>query len=152
LTVDLKATPAQYADPMLQIFAARESARFHFQYTDDESWLLYSYHESTRWVASWDEAPIVERLSHYHTKTMLSVFFNGTDQFLIEILCKGMKIDTAYFADNITDEMERLCYLQGRHPRERRIMPYFDNAPIHCTGTVRDRMAIAELELMEHRP
>jgi hypothetical protein len=48
--------------------------------------------------------------------------------------------------------MARLCYPQGRRPRERRAMLHFDNAPIHCTGSVRDRMAAAELERMEHPP
>jgi hypothetical protein len=31
-------------------------------------------------------------------------------------------------------------------------MLHFDNAAIHCTDTVRDRMAAAELERMEHLP
>jgi hypothetical protein len=83
---------------------------------------------------------------------MLSVFFNGKGQFLIDILPEGMKIDTDYFADKIIDEMARLCYPQRRWPRERRVMSHFDNAPIHCTGTVQDRMAVAELEQMEYSP
>jgi histone-lysine N-methyltransferase SETMAR len=29
-------------------------------------------------------------------------------------------------------------------------MIHFDNGPIHCTGTIRDRMAAARLERMEH--
>jgi hypothetical protein len=61
-----------------------------------------------------------------------------------------MKTDMDYFADNIIDKMAMLCYPQGRRPRERRIMLHFDNAPIHCTITVRDRMAAAELERMAH--
>jgi hypothetical protein len=69
---------------------------------------------------------------------MLSVFFNGKGQFLIDILSEGMKMDTDYFVDNIIDEIAKLCYPQGRRPRERRVMLHFDNAPIHCTGTVRD--------------
>jgi flavin reductase (DIM6/NTAB) family NADH-FMN oxidoreductase RutF len=40
---------------------------------------------------------------------MLSVFFSETGNFLINILPEGMKMDMDYFADNITDEMERLC-------------------------------------------
>jgi hypothetical protein len=80
------------------------------------------------------------------------VFFNGTGQFIIDILPEGMKMDTDYFADNIVDEMARLCYPQGRRPRERRVMLYFDNTPIHCIDTVRDRMATAEPERMEHPP
>jgi hypothetical protein len=80
------------------------------------------------------------------------MFFNGIGQFLIDILPEDMKIDTGYFADNIIDEMARLCCPQGRRSRERRIMLHFDNAPIHGTGAVRDRMAAAELERMKHPP
>jgi histone-lysine N-methyltransferase SETMAR len=83
---------------------------------------------------------------------MLSVFFNGTSQFLIDILLEGTKMDMDYFADNIIDEMARLCYAQGRRPLERRVMLHFDHGPIHCSGTVRDRMVAAELERMEHPP
>jgi hypothetical protein len=83
---------------------------------------------------------------------MLSVLFNGTGQFLIDILPEGMKMDTDYFADNIINEMTRLCYPYGRRPRERRVMLHFDNAPMHCTDTIRDRMATAELERMEYSP
>jgi histone-lysine N-methyltransferase SETMAR len=83
---------------------------------------------------------------------MLSVFFNSTGQFLVNILPDSMKMVTDYFADNISDEMARLRSPQGRGPPERRAMLHFDNAPIHCTGTVRDRMAAAELERIEHPP
>jgi hypothetical protein len=119
---------------------------------DDEPCLPSSYHERTRWVASWDDAPIVESLSHSQKKPMLSRVFNGTGEFLINILPEGMQIDTDYFADNIIDEMARLCCSQGRRPREGRIMLHFDIAPILCTGTMRDRMAAAELERMAHPP
>jgi hypothetical protein len=78
------------------------------------------------------------------------VFFNETGQFLIDILPEGMKMDTDCFVDNIIDEMARLCYPQGRRSRERIVIFHFDNVPIHCTRTVRDRMAAAELERMEH--
>jgi hypothetical protein len=152
LTVDQKAKRAQYAEAMLQILAAHESARFHFRYTGNESWLLYSYHERIRLIASWDDISVVEHPSHYHKKTILSVFFNGTGQFLINILPEDTKMDTDYFAENIIDEIARLCSPQGKRPRERRIMLHFDNAPIHCTDTVRDRMAAAELERMEYPP
>jgi hypothetical protein len=83
---------------------------------------------------------------------MLSVFFNKTGQFLIDILPDGMKMDTNYFADNIIDEMTRLCYSQGRRSRERRVMLRFDNARIHYINTVRDRIAAAELEQIQHPP
>jgi hypothetical protein len=69
---------------------------------------------------------------------------------VIDILLKDMKMDMDYFADNIIDGIMRLCYSQGRRPRERRVMLRFDSAPIYCIGTIRDRMAAAELERIEH--
>jgi histone-lysine N-methyltransferase SETMAR len=63
-----------------------------------------------------------------------------------------MKMDRDYFEPNITDEMARLWHPQGRRPLERRVMLHFDNTPIHRTDTVRDRMAAAELERMDHPP
>jgi hypothetical protein len=93
---------------MLQILAAHESARLYFLCTGNESWLLYSYHEWTRLTASWDDAAAIRRLFHYHKKTMLSVVFSQTGQFLIDIVPQGINMDTDDFADNITDKMARL--------------------------------------------
>jgi hypothetical protein len=83
---------------------------------------------------------------------MLSLFFNGKGQFVIDVLPKGMKRDTDDFADNIIPELGRLCSPQGRRSSGRRVMLHVDNAPIHCTGTIQDRMAVAELERIEHPP
>jgi hypothetical protein len=80
------------------------------------------------------------------------VFFSEVGQFLIDILPESMKGNPDYFANNIIDEMTRLYYPRGRRPRGRRVMFHFDNAPINWAGTVRDRMAAAELERMEHPP
>jgi hypothetical protein len=83
---------------------------------------------------------------------MLSVFFNRTGKFLIDILPQGMKRHTDYFASSIIDEMARLCYPQGKPLRERRVMLHFDNGPIYCTGPIRGQMAAAELERIEYPP
>jgi hypothetical protein len=80
------------------------------------------------------------------------VLCNGKSQFLIDILREGMNRETDYFRDNITDEIARLCSSPGRRPRERSVMLHLDNARICCARTVRDRIAAAELERMEHAP
>jgi hypothetical protein len=76
LTVDQKAKYTQYAETMLQIFTVHESPRFHFLYTGDKSWLFYSYHKQTRWVASWDDArllnarPTITKRQYYLCSSM----------------------------------------------------------------------------------
>jgi hypothetical protein len=137
---------------MLLTLRAHESTGFHFLFTGDESWMFYSYHERTQWVASWEEATEVERPSHYHRKTMLTAFFNGTGEFLIDILPEELKMNSAYFATNVIDVLAQSCYPDGRPPHARKVTLHFDNAPIHCTDTVTDRMMLRELERMLHSP
>jgi hypothetical protein len=44
---DQKAKRAEYAGEMRRTLAMHESTGFHFRFTDDESWMFYSYHERT---------------------------------------------------------------------------------------------------------
>jgi hypothetical protein len=133
LSAAQKAKRAEYAEEMLRTLATHESTGFHFLFTGDESWMFYSYHERTMWVASWEEVAEVERPSHYHRKTMMTVFFNGTGEFLIDILPDELKMNSAYFANNVIDVLALSCYPNGRLPHARKVMLHFDNAPIHCT-------------------
>jgi hypothetical protein len=147
-----KAKRAEYSRDMLHTLATHESTGFHFLFTGDESWMFYSYHQHTMWVASWEDVDEVERLSHYHKKTMLTAFFNGTGEFMIDILPEGAKMNTAYFADKVIDKLAEACYPNGRPPHARKVMLHFDNAPIHCTDMVRDRLVLRELDRMKHPP
>jgi histone-lysine N-methyltransferase SETMAR len=152
LSIEQKAKRAEYAGEMLRILQTHESTGFHFLFTGDESWIFYSYNHRTQWVASWEELDEVERPSHYHRKTMVTVFFNGTGDFLIDILPEGLKMNSTYFANNIIDVIAGSCYPNGRQPHSRKVMLHFDNAPIHSTDTVNDRMTLRELERMKHPP
>jgi hypothetical protein len=42
-----------------------------------------------RWVVSWDDVGEIEPSSHFHKKTMLIIFFNGTGEYKILILPEG---------------------------------------------------------------
>jgi hypothetical protein len=141
-----KSETAHYAEAMVQILAAHESTRFHFRSTCEESSLFYSYHERTRCVASCDHVRLLSACPTI-ARRQYDLCSSMEQAKSLSIFCpESMKMDTDDFRNNIIDEMARLCYSQGRRPRERKIVLHFNNEPIHCTGTIRDRMAGAQVE------
>jgi histone-lysine N-methyltransferase SETMAR len=152
LTAEQKAKRTSYAEVMLRTLVRHESTGFHYLFTGDESWIFYTYHDRTMWVYSWEDVNEAVRPSHYQKKTMVTIFFNGSGQFVVDILPPGTKMNSKYFADNIIDVLSGFCYPKGRQPGERKVMLHFDNAPIHCTGMIAERMFLREFKKMDHPP
>jgi hypothetical protein len=78
LTHTHKAMSTELAQSMFQPLAKHEHTNYHFLFTDDESQMFYACDHRTRWVASWVDVDKIERPSHFHQKTMFTIFFNGT--------------------------------------------------------------------------
>jgi hypothetical protein len=95
LTLAQKLMCAELAQSMLQALVKHEHTNYHFVFTGDESWMFYAYDHRTRWVASWDDVDEIERPSHFHQKTMFTIFFNGTGEYKIAILPEGQKVNSA---------------------------------------------------------
>jgi hypothetical protein len=124
---------AEMAQSMLQAPAKHDHTNYHFPFTDDEPWMFYAHDHQMRWVASWDDVDEIERPSHFHQKTMFTVFFNGTGECKITILPEGQNVNSACFMESVLCPLADTCYPQGRGTRERRAMLQFDNAPVHNT-------------------
>jgi hypothetical protein len=88
------------------------------------------------WAASWEEVDELERPTHYHRKTMVSVSVNGRGEYFLNGLPRSRSIDTSYFTGEIIGELEDVCYPEGRNPHERKGTLHFDKAPIPDTRTV----------------
>jgi hypothetical protein len=58
-----------------------------------------------------------------------TVFFNGTGQYMLNILPARAILESAYFAEEIIDGLEVSCYPEGSIAHERRITLHFDNVP-----------------------
>jgi hypothetical protein len=143
---------AELVQSMLQALAKHEHTNYHFPFAGDESWMVYAYDHRTRWVASWDDVDEIERPSHFHQKTMFTVFLNGTWEYKITIPPDGQKVNSAYFIESVLRPLAEICYPQGRGPRERRVMLHFDNAPGHGTERVRENLASFGFRRMAHPP
>jgi hypothetical protein len=68
----------------------------------------------TRWAASWDDVDEIERPSHFHQKTVFTIFFNGTGEYKIAILPKGEKMTSLSFIKSVMHPLAEICYPQGR--------------------------------------
>jgi hypothetical protein len=88
--------------------------------------MFYAYNHRTRWAASWDDIDEIERPSHFHQKTMFTVFFNGTGEYKITILPEGQKVNCAYFIEFLLRPSAEICYPQGMGRRGRSVMLHFD--------------------------
>jgi hypothetical protein len=93
------------------------------------------------WAASWEEVGELERPTHYHREMMATAFFNGVEEYFLNILPRSQSMDTSYFAGEITGGLKHVYYPEGSNLHERKRTFHFDNAPIHDT-----RMVMAQLE------
>jgi histone-lysine N-methyltransferase SETMAR len=152
LTLEQKDKRAQLAGSMLIALEKHRASGFHFMFTGDESWLFYHYERECVWAASWEDIGEIERPSHHQKKTMMTVFFNGSGAFSINLLPQGQKMNSNYFAENIIRPLSALCYPNGRQAHERRVSLHFDNAPIHNTKVVDDAIGSLGLKKLEHPP
>jgi hypothetical protein len=152
LTPAQKVMRVELAQSMLQALAKHEHANYHFLFTGDQSWMFYAYDCRTRWVASWNDLDEIEWPSHFHQKTMFTVFFNGTGESKIAIPPDGQKVNIAYFIESVLRPLAEICYPQGKETRGRRVMLHFDNAPVHNTEGMRENLASFEFRRMAHPP
>jgi hypothetical protein len=104
------------------------------------------------WAGSWEEVDELERPAHYHRKTIITVFFNGTGQYFLNILPRSPCMDTSYFAGEMIGGLEDVCHPEGRNPHERQRTLHFDNAPIRNKGTVMGQLEQSWVKRMGHPP
>jgi hypothetical protein len=71
---------------ILQMLESHTGSNFHFLWTGDESGLFYEDHHETIWAASWKGVDELERPTHYHKKTMITVFCIGVGEYFLNIL------------------------------------------------------------------
>jgi hypothetical protein len=77
---------------------------------------------------------------------------NGTGDWVINILPKGVHIDGDYFANQIRTPLAEFYDKGRRVPGHRKMCVHFDNAPIHKAETVTDKIAQLQLLEIEHSP
>jgi hypothetical protein len=110
LTPAQKVSRVEIAKRMLGELAKHQASNFHFIYTRDESWFLSEYRQTNRWVPVWDDTPTVVKPSHRQEKRMVIIFLNGTGDWVINVLPKGVHMDGDYFADQILTSVAEFCY------------------------------------------
>jgi histone-lysine N-methyltransferase SETMAR len=152
LTDEQKGKRAQLAGSMLAELEMHRASNFHFLYTGDESWLFYHYDQQHMWAASWEEVDDLERPSHHQKKTMLTVFFNGTGQFFMNLMPPREKMNSKYFEREIIQNLGILCYPNRRQPHARQATLHFDNAPIHNTKLVSGSLDLLGFKRLDHPP
>jgi hypothetical protein len=140
LTVGQKVATEPVAKNMLEILATHAASDFHFLFPGDESWLLYPYHVRTMWTLCPENVDQVGSASPMSKKTMATVFFNGAGLHMIDILPQNQKMDAEYFPEDIIASLVSICYPTGRSFRQRKCVVHFDNAPIHNSKVVTDKL------------
>jgi hypothetical protein len=136
LTAAQKAKRSEMAVSMLQTLESHTASNFHFLWTGDGSRKLHEHHHETMRAASWEEVEQLERPTRYHRKRIVTVLFNGTGEYFLNILPRSGSMDTKDFAEEIVGGLEDISYPEGMNPHERKITLHFGNVLIHNTRTV----------------
>jgi hypothetical protein len=77
------------ANSMLAVLEKHEASDFHVLYTGDESLVSCATHCYTMWPTSRAEVNQVVLPSPHQPKRMITLFFNGTGQYMLNILAGG---------------------------------------------------------------
>jgi hypothetical protein len=99
------------------------------------------------WTLCPENVDETQRPSHIAQKTRFTVFFNGDGLHLIDILHQNQKMNAEYFAENIVPSLVSVCYPDGRC-RARKCVVHFDNAPIHNSKLVTEKLMEEGLKRM----
>jgi transposase len=137
---------------MLQMMESHAASNFHLLWTGDESWMFYEHDHETMWVASWEEVDELERPTHYHRKTMITPFFNGTGECFLNMLSQNRSVDTNYFVGEIVSGLEDVRSPKRRNRHEKTITLHFDNAVTKNTRTVMGQLEQSGLNRMGRPP
>jgi hypothetical protein len=76
----------------------------------DQSWVSYATASRTMWVTSRAEIDQVVWPSRHSPKRVITVFFNGTGQYMLNILPECI------LEEGVIGGMETSCYPGGRIP------------------------------------
>jgi histone-lysine N-methyltransferase SETMAR len=135
---------------MLEIPASHAASNFDFLFAGDKSRLLCADHIRTMWTLCPEKVDQVQKVSHITKKTIATVFFTGTGLHMIDILPQNQKTDAEYFSEYIIPSLVSICYPTGRSFRQRKCVVHFDNAPIHNSKVVTDKLDEQNLIRMPH--
>jgi hypothetical protein len=61
-------------------------------------------------------------------------------------------MNNTYFRECVLPPLTEICHPQGKETHERRVMLYFDNAPVQNTAGVQESSANFGFRRMEHPP
>jgi hypothetical protein len=102
------------------------------------------------WTLCPENVDELQHTSHAAKKTMVTVFFNGDGLHLIDILPQNQKMNAEYFAEIILPSLVSVCYSDGRRSRGRKCVVHFDNALIHISKVVAEKLTEENLKRMPH--
>jgi hypothetical protein len=104
------------------------------------------------WAAPWEEVDNPERLMHDHRKIMVTVLFNGTQEYFPNIPPRNRSMDKDCFPEGIGGGLDNTPYSEGRNPHERKSTLHCDDALMHSTRTLMGQLEQLGFKKMEHPP
>jgi hypothetical protein len=109
---------------MLSRLESHAASRFHFLWIGDEPWIFDEYmstimnqwgpRRGRKWMNLCGRPIITER--------QWQTFFNGAWEYFLNILPPSRSMDTNYFVGEIIDELQDLCYPEGRNSHQRKVV------------------------------
>jgi hypothetical protein len=93
----------------------------------------------------------IQRPSYAGQKTMVIMFFNRDSMHMIKILPQNERMSAESFAEIIlSPSLISMCYPNGRRSRGRTCVVHFDNAPMHNSKMITDKLMKEDLKKMSH--
>lgn len=120
--------------------------------TGDESWFGYHYDTRDQFAKSREDViPIISQKID-SKKTMVTVFFTGTELLVCDCLPKREKYNGEYFTTNILPQLSQEKSRRARRKPKQKLLIHMDNSRCHNNQKVTNYLESNHMERIPHPP
>lgn len=155
LTTQQKLKRVECSTAILERFRQNPTDFLRKFVTCDETWVHHytpeNKQQSKQWTKRGEPAPKKAKVSLSAGKVMASVFWDAKGILLIDYLPKGQTITALYYS-KLLDRLKAAIVEKRPGRKHKKIIFHQDNAPVHTSGIVKEKLAKLKFETLDHPP
>ena len=152
LNNDQKNVRIQKCKKLLSIINSCKHYSFRNLITGDQSWFLYKYQFSRKWVLEGDENPIGDGSHINISKIMFTIIWGVWGFHIVNMAPNGTSYNSQYFIDNIivplNEKSNTIWPGRGRH----KIWLHLDNCKVHNSRRTKTFISKSPYKRTPHPP
>jgi hypothetical protein len=139
------------ARELLDVLLQQEESGFSSLITGDETYMLYDYPVTSRWLPVGSTRPTAVKKEQGASKKLLTVFFSGTRIWTSMFSEKGEMMSSDVFVDDVLNDLEERVR-EADEPVAEPVLIHFDNASSHRSRKTQHAMKKLKFCHVPHPP